>query len=136
MRDYEGSGFDRGHLAPAANMPDEQSQYESFSLANVVPQVPANNRGVWARLEKKVRGLARMEERLYVISGPVFSREPKRVGEMVSVPSYLFKVVLISDSISARVFIVENGEAAGVSEIALDALETMTGLRLFPQGMQ
>jgi endonuclease G len=133
LRDYEGSGFDRGHLAPSADMPDERAQYESFSLANMVPHDPANNRGAWAKLEALVRRLANDQGRLYVITGPIFeSGTVRQIGGAVRIPDKLFKVVLISDSVSAKAFIIENGEAAGVSEIALDVLETMTGLRLFP----
>jgi len=137
LQHYANSGYDRGHMAPSADMPDEQAQYESFSLANMVPQNPVNNRGAWAKLEALVRRLAKDQGRLYVITGPVFeSGTVRQIGGAVRIPDKLFKVVLISDSVSARAFIVENGETAGVSEIALDALETMTGLRLFPQGMQ
>ena len=62
LDDYARSGFDRGHLAPAADMPDEQAQHESFSLANMIPQDPQSNRGLWSGIESAVRGLARNRE--------------------------------------------------------------------------
>ena len=51
LHHYAHSGFDRGHVAPSGDMFDMQSRYECFSLANMVPQVPENNRGPWERIE-------------------------------------------------------------------------------------
>jgi endonuclease G len=136
LRDYAGSGYDRGHMAPAADMPDEKSQFEGFSLTNVVPQNPGNNRGAWAELEKTVRRLVQMQGRLYVITGPVFDRESSLVGGRVSVPSHLFKAVFISESGAIKAYLVENKDKAQIMEISIDTLENMVGLRLFPQRNQ
>ena len=52
LRDYKGSRFDRGHMAPAHDMPDAAAESESFRLSNMIPQNKANNRGAWAAIEE------------------------------------------------------------------------------------
>lgn len=93
--DYRRSGYDRGHLAPAADFSVSADQMrESFFLSNIVPQVGEHNRGVWARLESHVRRLARAHGTVYVITGPVFDAQPARIGNGVAVPRALWKVVI------------------------------------------
>lgn len=55
LSDYARSGYDRGHIAPSGDMFDPRSQDESFSLANMIPQEPSVNRGIWERIEAGVR---------------------------------------------------------------------------------
>jgi endonuclease G len=59
-------------MTPSGDMPDARAQEQSFSLANMVPQAPMLNRGVWERIESAVRRLARREDGIYVVTGPVF----------------------------------------------------------------
>jgi DNA/RNA non-specific endonuclease len=59
-------------MTPSGDMPDERSQYDTFSLANLVPQEPKNNRGIWEGIESAVRQLAEKRGELYVITGPLF----------------------------------------------------------------
>ena len=96
LEDYKGSGFDRGHMAPAADMPTAQAMAQSFSLANMVPQVPQNNRGAWAKsVEKATRQyVMRSGGPVYVFSGPVYQGRPLTIGSgRVWVPTHLFKLV-------------------------------------------
>jgi len=131
LQDYAGSDHDRGHMAPAADMPDEQSQYESFSLANMVPQNPGNNRGAWAQLERTVRRLADRHGQVYVITGPVFGGKQQVVGGAVAVPIGLFKVIYVPNS-GISVFVADNTADAVVVQIDLHQLEQTTGIRFFP----
>jgi len=72
--DYQGSGYDRGHMAPAADMSwSVQSMEESFFYSNMSPQVPGFNRGIWKKLEERVRQWAVENKDIYVVTGPVLT---------------------------------------------------------------
>ncbi|GFO65682.1 DNA/RNA non-specific endonuclease [Geomonas paludis] len=98
LSDYRGSGYDRGHMAPAADMAwDEQAMSESFYLSNMVPQAGAGmNRGIWAELEEKVRRWVEQRGEVFIYSGPIYPKGAvKTIGRnQVAVPSALYKVVL------------------------------------------
>ena len=79
--DYRRSGWDRGHMAPDADMPhDDNAQLESCDLANAVPQAPRLNRGIWARIEEHVRRLALSHGDVFVVTGPGFAGSPGAIG--------------------------------------------------------
>ena len=95
LEDYKGSGYSRGHMAPAGDMPTPSAMAQSFSLANMVPQNIQHNSGAWAKIEQDTRRYAlRAQGDVYVITGPVFTRESERIGPHgVKVPAYLYKLV-------------------------------------------
>ena len=95
LSDYAGSGFDRGHLAPAADMPTDAAMAQSFSLANMIPQVSSHNRGPWAQAEAATRSYAmRAEGVVYVATGAMFAADAMGIGlNQVKVPTQVFKLV-------------------------------------------
>jgi endonuclease G len=99
LEDYKKSGWSRGHLAPAAEMPTVRAMAQSFSLANMVPQAAKHNGGAWANsVEQATRKYSsRATGDVYVITGPVYSpsiQASEAIGEgKVRVPKYLFKLV-------------------------------------------
>lgn len=94
--DYYGSGYDRGHLAPAGSMKaNEISMSESFLMSNICPQLPSFNRGIWRRLEEKVRFWAETSDSLFVITGPLLNEPIDTIGyNKVFVPRAFFKTIL------------------------------------------
>ncbi len=118
LEDYRRSGYDRGHLAPAASMRvSPEALSESFLLSNMSPQRPGFNRGIWRRLEEQVRAWAREEGALMVVTGPLLeggisaSIGPNKVG----VPRFYYKVVLddVPPSLKAIGFILPHEGARG-----------------------
>src|SRR5690606_14328696 len=88
--DYLRSGYDRGHLAPAADMGwSIASMSESFYFSNMSPQMPGFNRGIWSQLEKLMRTWAIEYGNIFLATGPVFSDSLPFIGaNKVSIPDY------------------------------------------------
>jgi endonuclease G len=99
LEDYKHSGWSRGHMAPAGDMPTVQAMAQSFSLANMVPQAVKHNGGAWAKtVEEATRKYAgRAKGNVYVITGPFYEpsieKSPGIGPGQVRVPKYLFKLV-------------------------------------------
>ncbi|WP_420998117.1 DNA/RNA non-specific endonuclease [Cupriavidus sp. 30B13] len=135
LDDYKGSGYDRGHLSPAANQPTAQAMAQSFSLANMVPQAPQNNRKAWASIEKATRKYAlRAGGEVYVISGPVFEGKVQTIGnDNVWVPKYLYKLVYDPSAHRAWAHWIENtDEARPGKPISYSELVRRTGIEFLP----
>ncbi len=137
--DYKGSGYDRGHLAPAADMSwSSETMQESFYYSNMSPQVPAFNRGIWKELEEQVREWARSNRSLYVVTGPVLEDGLPTIGHNgVSVPRFYYKVLLdyTQPEVKAIGFILPNeGSKLPLSTFALsiDEVEKATHIDFFP----
>lgn len=139
LNDYRGSGYDRGHLAPAAAFSyDEFALSQSFYMSNMSPQTPAFNRGIWKKLEAQVREWALTNEEIYVITGPVLSEGLASIGKNeVSVPDYYYKIILDIQlpEIKAIAFLMKNeGSTKALSSfiVPIDSIESLTQLDFFP----
>jgi endonuclease G len=133
LSDYARSGYDRGHMAPSGDMPDSQSQEESFSLANMIPQDAENNRHLWAKIEGGVRDLAVEAGDVYVVTGPVFAGENlQSLKGRVLIPTQIYKAVYIPKRAGAAAYLAENGPGQDVRVLSLSALRQLTGIDPFP----
>ena len=133
LADYKGSGFDRGHLAPNADMATLAQQYDSFSLANIIPQSPDNNRYIWRNLESVVRYLTKQHGEVYVLTGAVFIGDEVIVlNERVIVPTHVFKAVYIPSTGEAGAYYAPNDDTERVEVISLDELALRSGVDAFP----
>jgi endonuclease G, mitochondrial len=140
LQDYkarmeDGRRFDRGHMAPAGDMADDNSMAESFSLANMVPQAPQNNRRAWATIEKATRKyVARADGDVYVFTGPVYAAPVETLGPgEVWIPKYLFKLVYDPSAGRSWAHWIENTDEARVSRpISYDELVRRTGTDFLP----
>ncbi len=137
-KDYYHSGYDKGHLAPAADMVwDKKAMEESFYFSNISPQLPGFNRGIWKRLETKVRKWANKFGEIYVVSGPVVTKEHSTIGEnKVAVPAYFYKAVLVfNDSIKQSIgFIFPHKKCSGDLmdyAVSVDSIENFISADLF-----
>lgn len=137
LSDYKGSGYDRGHMAPAGDMPNPEAMAQSFSLANMVPQAPQLNRGVWARkVEEATRHyVMRASADVYVFTGPVFTNVPiMTIGAgRVWVPSHLYKLVYDPAARRAWAYWAENLDSADVRKpISYAELVRRVGIDFLP----
>ena len=132
LSDYERSGYDRGHMAPNADFANRKAQAESFSLANMVPQVHESNAGVWAGIESATRQLAIAEGDIYVISGPAFiGSNLKKIGNVL-VPTHVWKVIYSPTQQRAGAYLITNDNTRDYAVVSVSKLEKMVGLSLLP----
>ena len=137
--DYAGSGMDRGHLVPAADLKwNAEALRQSFLLTNVAPMHKALNEGGWAKLEEKVREWTARDSALLVFAGPVVDDDDTTLASgRVTVPRAYYKVVMAPCVRPVRViaFIYPNGHSGGrLSQyaVSVDEVERRTGLDFFP----
>ena len=136
--DYKGSGYDRGHLAPAADMSwSAEAMNESFYYSNMSPQVPSFNRGIWKNLEALVRDWAYQYDTVYIMTGPVLEKGLTQIGPNgVSVPKLYYKAVLDMHSSPHKCigFLLPNaGSQASLQTyaVSIDELEVRTGIDFY-----
>jgi len=139
-RNYKNSGYDRGHLVPAADRKASREQYdETFLTSNISPQNPAFNGGLWNRMEQKVRYYAQRYDMLYVVTGPVLKKGLTRIGtENVSVPEQYYKIIYRygKDGPKMLAFVMENkpSDTSIYGYITtVDYIESVTGIDFFYQ---
>ena len=139
LQDYAGSGMDRGHLVPAADLKwSADAMRQSFLLTNVAPMHKALNEGGWAKLEEKVREWAARDSALLVFTGPVVSESDTTLSSgRVTVPSAYYKVIIAPcvRPVRAIAFIYPNGHSGGRLRqyaVSVDEVERRTGLDFFP----
>ena len=130
LSDYRGSGFDRGHNAPAGDMSNERSMAQSFSLANMMPQARQNNQGIWAKnVEEPTRlYVKRAAGDVYVFTGS--TGNSGSIGRnRVTVPSHLYKLVYDPSKNQAWAYWIENTNEALMSPpISYQELVNKTGI--------
>jgi len=133
LSDYSGSGYDRGHLAPNANMANRSQQYDSFSLANIAPQSLRNNRYIWRNIESATRYLTQQYGEVYTITGVAFTdKKTKQLANRVLVPSHFFKAVYIPATNQAGVYYAPNDESERIDVFSIDELTTEIGIDVLP----
>ena len=138
--DYRASGYDRGHLATAADMKwSAKAMSESFYMSNMSPQAKEFNRGIWEQLESSVREWAKSDGELYVVAGPVLEPGLKTIGKNgVSVPRMYYKVVLDYrlPEYKAIGFLLPNEGATKPLDafvVTVDSVEHAVGIDFFPE---
>ena len=136
LSDYKGSGFDRGHLAPAHDFSfNKDAMSESFYMSNMSPQNPSFNRGIWGNLESLVRSWG-TNSSIYVVTGPILDDCSTTIGtNNVCVPKYYYKVIYDPSEEKMISFILPNEKGTKMLKsyvCTTDSLEEITNIDFFP----
>jgi endonuclease G, mitochondrial len=138
--DYPGKNYDRGHLCPAEDMSFSQEATDTtFYMSNMTPQMGSFNRGIWKKLEMKVRSWVNKYRELYVISGPVLKNGLQRIGpnKDISVPMQFYKIILVQKEKETKeiAFLFphkKSSEALASFVVTVDSIEALTKIDFFP----
>ena len=137
--DYSYSGYDRGHLCPAADQKWSQRAMEDcFVMANICPQDHSLNSGAWNSLENKERFWAKRDSALVIVAGPIYEKtDTLRIGDAgVRVPGAFFKVIAAPylDRPRGIAFVYPNMTSPGNMQnyvVTIDEVEKLTGFDFF-----
>jgi endonuclease G len=134
-KNYKDTGYDKGHLVPAADMKFSGEAYkETFYTSNVAPQNKAFNAGIWNRLEQKIRYWADKYTALFIVTGSILHDNLIKIGdEEVSVPDYFFKIVVrVQDNVLVMIpFLVPNEKSDSplyTFATTIEDIEQITGI--------
>lgn len=134
-KQYKGSGYDRGHLAPAADFKwNKNAMYESFSMANVAPQWPTVNRRNWQYLESQIRKYSKSVDTLYVITGTVVTNPKHCISDSIVVPTYFYKAAIGKKGNRYKVscaWLYNNDMSFISKQMTINELEKFIGRNLF-----
>lgn len=140
-RDYTGSGYDRGHMCPAADMKwSAAAMHDCHYMTNICPQEPELNQHWWERSETACRRWASREGSIYIVCGPIFtSKRPARIGlqHAVAVPDAFYKVVLSlrpGHEKAIGFYYTNDDSTQHLADAArpVDDIEHLTGIDFFP----
>ena len=134
--DYRRSGFDRGHLVPAADMRlNYQAMSESFYMTNMTPQAPGFNRGIWQSLERLCRNLVLNYGAALVITAPVLEEGLGQLKKGITIPKMFYKILYWPKKDLMMAFLLPNQKQSGLEpqdfQVTVDEVEQQTGLDFF-----
>lgn len=136
--DYEGSGYDRGHMAPASDLNySYESISSSFYFSNISPQLPYFNRQTWRLVEKEIREYLFYKDSIYVYTGSIINNDNIRIGRnQVAVPSAFYKIILgfkNGEPKAIGILMPHNEENMNLNHyfVSVDSIEEVSGIDFF-----
>lgn len=137
--DYKGSGWSRGHMAPAGDMKwSENAMYQSCLFTNICPQDATLNNGAWESVERQCRSLAKQKGQVYIVCGPLYNGTIRTIGpNKIRIPDSFFKVILVPDEQSYLCigFIFPNEQITAAQKnnyaFSVDKVEEICGMDFF-----
>ncbi|WP_339633834.1 DNA/RNA non-specific endonuclease [Bizionia echini] len=139
-RNYKNSGYDRGHLCPAADRRySKEAHDETFLTSNISPQNHDFNSGIWNTLEQKTRYWASKYNGVFVVTGGVLGRNLKTIGsEKVAVPNQFYKIILDYNDGNPKVLAflmphVNSNKPLYEFVVSVDTVEELTGIDFFSE---
>lgn len=133
LADYRRSGYDRGHLAPSADMPGLEAQQSSFTLANIAPQNATLNRGAWADLEIAARRFSLRQSETFIVTGVIFEGERLQTTPTgrVFIPTSFWKAIAVPQRGSV-VYIAANSASSRIVSMPLQSFIARYRIDPFP----
>ena len=135
--DYTRSGYDRGHMAPAADFDwNQDAQNSTFLMSNIMPQTPSLNRGIWKILESKTRDWTVRNDSLLVMCGPIYEKDISLECGL-PLPTSFWKVIvkIENNTIVASAWVMPNADIKDTDidkyQVNISYIESLTDIQFF-----